>query len=239
MAYRLWSFMKKIIKNILIVASAYTVGCGIGIVVVKTINHYARQTAHYQQNRIVWLSGNRIGCTGTEVVAPSGKVLTLTAAHCQKQIIDNKIGFKDQSGAEGMVAVISIDDRLDLMLLEGAPKKLGFEIAKDVKVDDTIHTMTHGWTMPAYRTEGMVMSTTMRPDEPKCEQYVDLGGYKMGVGCQPPPERIVTTAWVLPGSSGGPLLNENNDLVGIVYALTGPFSYSVSLKDIQAFLKGR
>lgn len=230
--------MKKIIKNIAIVVVAYLIGCGIGLIIVLGINARARVGDTYAMNRITQLRGNNIACTGTLVIAPSGKPLTITAAHCQKLVIDNKIGYTDQVGAEGTVSVIAIDERLDLMLLEGTHSNVGFEVAKQVKIADAVHTMTHGWTMPAYRTDGAVVSTTLRPDEPKCDQYINLGGTNMGVNCQLSPARIVTSAWALPGSSGGPLLNTNNDLIGIVYATSGPFSYSVGLDDIKAFLKG-
>lgn len=230
--------MKSVLKNIAIIVVSYLIGCGIGLAAVKTINHYAKKTAHYQQNRILQLEGNNIGCTGTEVVAPSGKVVTLTAAHCQKQIADNHIGFIDESLSRGSLSVVAIDERLDLMLLEGTNKQLGFEVARKLAINDPIHTMTHGWSMPAYRTDGMVIGVNLEVDPPVCKSSVDIAGFKLGLNCSVPPKRTVTTAWVLPGSSGGPLLNEDGDLIGIVYALTGPFSYSVGLDDIKDFLKG-
>jgi len=50
-------------------------------------------------------------------------------------------------------------------------------------------------------------------------------------------KQLVSTARIIPGSSGGPLLNSANELVGIASATDGEISSFVALSDIQHFLK--
>ena len=45
-----------------------------------------------------------------------------------------------------------------------------------------------------------------------------------------------TTATIIPGSSGGMVVNKNGELVGVASATNGFFGYVVRLKDIQKFL---
>ncbi|CAM6004758.1 unnamed protein product [Sphagnum balticum] len=167
-------------------------------------------------------------CSGVEIEAPSGKIYTMTARHCMSlteegHIISLKEGFE----ANGLM-ILGIDRNSDLMILESS-SKYGIRIGKEDAHHIKIHTLTHGDGKPTYRTDGELLG-----DE------IIVSGSKgcRSNNCVSILLDTVSTAAVLPGSSGGAVLDENGDLVGIVSALDtrAGFSYMVPLSSIQAFM---
>lgn len=184
-----------------------------------------RKSDMFARQHILQLYGNNVLCTGVEVVSSSGKVYTLTAAHCKSMIIDNGVNYQEEDKGRGRVNVIKIDEELDLLLLKGV-SHTGFRLGDSMNAFVSVHTMTHGLGMPAYRTNGELLAEDA------------LLPTLSGLGTA---NRLLTTAEVLPGSSGGPVLNAGNELLGIVHVRRrdyGGFSYAVSLTDIKKFMEG-
>lgn len=48
---------------------------------------------------------------------------------------------------------------------------------------------------------------------------------------------IMTDAEVIPGNSGGPLINDRGELVGIIRAAAGGYGYAIPMKEIKSFIK--
>ncbi len=199
--------------------------CAMMAIPILTLKAYHDRTSDdFARNHIVQLYGNQVLCTGIEVQSPSGKIYTLTAAHCKNMVVDNHAFFQNEQNESGSIQVIDVDDRLDLMLMEGA-KSTGFRIAPGIYVYEPVHTMSHGLGMPAYRTDGIIL---------KESAIVDPNPFA--------PQRMIANAPVVPGSSGGPLLDAKNNLVGVIDAYNSRyplFSYHVTLSDINSFLKDR
>lgn len=179
-------------------------------------------------------------CSGIKVTAPSGKHYVLTAGHCfglayplpditanpLTEVFSTPVMIIQALSIEGKnveyLKVLAVDVSYDLMLLESGTNT-GVRIADDSYIRENVHTVTHGAGMPLYRTDGEIVTVNWRAGNPFFFT------------------KTLVTARILPGSSGGPLLNENNELVGICTHGDGTefFGYFATLTQIKAFLKGR
>ncbi len=208
----------------------------------------------YVRNAVVMLKDGHGACTGVQVETEQHQLFVLTAAHCRK-IVDEqgKVLAITEDGTEINLTFMAEDDKSDLMMLRGDSRIGHIPIAKSIRIHDHVHTLTHGAMAPTYRTDGEVL------DEVK-------GGFAVGIvrtpeeiqACVSKPKYTIipdelfgdvycvldvmslrSTAASIPGSSGGPLLTEKGELMGIV-SYGNPnmptFNYYVRLVDIQAFI---
>ena len=198
----------------------------------------------YIRDRVLMLVGNGVECSAIEVKAPSGKNYTMSAGHCGIIAVNEYITAIREDGSETMIKVLKVDVEHDLMLLEAADDK-SIDVAKDSKPHQHVHTLTHGHGMPTYRTDGeLLKDVDIRIENPidsdealkKCKHII-VGEFE--VDCELKLHVVMSTAQVLPGSSGGAVLNKRGQLVGIVSCTDGFFSGFVMLKDIQEMLKSR
>lgn len=204
----------------------------------------------YVRNRVVLLYTANAYCTGVEVVVPSGKTYTLTARHC-KALLDSTdhILAKDEDGKDYRIKLIAVDPNSDLMLLQGIGVP-GLKIADKIYSHEKVHTITHGGGMPSFRTDGeLVKDIDMNinmgniltdEDAVKCKSIKNttISDKFMPPLCLIRLHLMLSTAVIIPGSSGGPLLDENQNIVGIVSAVGGSsmFGAYVTLSDIQKFI---
>lgn len=206
----------------------------------------------YIRDRVLLLHNSQGSCSAVEVKSPLGKVYTLSAAHCSDLAVNGYIEGQDEKGDSKPLKIIKIDFAHDLLLLEGFDDK-SVNVAGSIKIHDIVYTITHGHGhghgMPSYRTDGeLLMEDEITIEAPLFdeESITDCGKKKnhelvlgeYGYACRFKYNIVYSTASVIPGSSGGPALNEYGDLIGIVSATDGFFSALIPLADVQAFLKG-
>lgn len=205
----------------------------------------------YFRERTVKLVGNGGLCSGEQVHADtSGADYILTAAHCRRLSEDSaSIKVIAEDGRTLMRKIIAEDDNSDLLLLEGIPKLRGLDMAKEIYRFQKVRTFTHGRGHATYETEGMLVGeehvefglfeisneTDLKMCETKLKNRVVIN--LSGLVCAMSVEEVVTTAMVVPGSSGGMVINGSGELVGVVSAGDGVFGYLVRLADIKNFLK--
>lgn len=210
----------------------------------------------YVRSTVVLLKSPSGSCTGVQVEGAKGGVYVLTAAHCRPLLIDDKVLAVNEDGAETVLSFVAEDPTSDLMLLTGSAIFGHVAIAKDLGFHEHVHAMTHGHGAPTYRTDGEILDRftvsflafeiLAEKDidaclaKPKNEIKVDFMSGR--VYCVATMSEQRTTAGAIPGSSGGPLLNDSGELVGIV-SCGNPdlpiFNFYVTLSDIQKFLAAK
>jgi hypothetical protein len=218
------------------------------LLILMSAAHMAKHKSdQYIFNRVIQLQSMMGTCSGEQVRAPSGHDYILTAAHCRPLVEGGKIIAEDKS--EHPAIFIAEDPKSDLMLLAGISGMKGLSIADSAKDREEVRTFTHGAGMKAYKTSGALIESQevkvllglIAGDEDmlKCTsmpKYEVFYIYGIIPACILSVQETVSTAVTVPGSSGGAVVDANGDIVGVVSAGDGKFSFFVQLSDIQAFL---
>ena len=204
----------------------------------------------YIMDRVVMLKGDQGLCSGIEITSDSGKHYVLSAAHCTDIMKNNKAEAIRENGSKFIAFVIKVDRLHDLLLMSSADNT-GIQIDDHVYKHQHIRTLTHGQGMPTYRSDGEVLAEqeihvaafmiTSPADEVKCRAEKNRKVVQIFIFppfCEATMNEVSMTAKVVPGSSGGAVLNDAGRLVGIVSSTNGDFGFMVPLKEIKAFLKG-
>lgn len=207
----------------------------------------------YIRERSVKLIGRRGTCSGEQVKGHSGIDYILSAGHCKVLAdSDNTILIQTEDKHVMRRRIIAEDPNSDLLLIEGLPDLEGLEIAERIVIQDHVRTFTHGAGMDTYMTEGEVVQQkhidiglfliSSEEDLDKCrdpkhriEQVVDIMGENKAI-CLMSVWETVVTAKIVPGSSGGMIVNDAGQLIGVASATDGSFGYIVNLEHIQDFL---
>lgn len=97
--------------------------------------------------------------------------------------------------------------------------------------------MAHHLSLPAYRTDGVYLcKTTIGLYEPVACPDQTILDVAEGI-------KSLTTAAVLMGASGGPMINDRGELVGVIsmvsFRYTENFSFLVPLDSIHKFLENK
>lgn len=210
---------------------------------------YSGGDAEVRANAVQLVGGG--SCSGEQVIAASGRKYILTAEHCKDLSGDkSSITVKTEDGRTLERNIVAEDVNSDLLLLEGVPGIEGLQIANKYEAQQNIRTFTHGAGLPLYKTNGVligkryvnimlgVIGVNYRGDCKEAKNIIGdvetpLGGVK---ACGLHVEEAVSTAAAVPGSSGGIVVNDANELIGVVSATDGSFSYFVTLKDIKSLL---
>lgn len=143
--------------------------------------------------------------------------------------------------------IIAEDPDSDLILLEGIPAMRGIDIAKYAIRQEHVRTFTHGNRFSTYRTEGLLIDyTTVEAQVADAACELGFPKYRWIVGnsffgemklCVLTETAMASDALTVPGSSGGMVVNDSGQLVGVVSAGGRGFSFFVSAYDINHFLK--
>jgi hypothetical protein len=207
----------------------------------------------YARSKVYTLHSSKGTCTGVAVRGPSGKSYILTASHC-KPLIDSigNIIAVDEELNTFYAKVIKEDPYSDLLLLEGQGIE-GVEVASQVEMHQHVWTMTHGHAEPSHRSDGEILQASPisfalgqleTPEDiekctslPKQQPTISINEDGLALVCILSEIATATTAAIQPGSSGGPMFNDQSQLVGIASATDGTFSFWVTLQDIHRFMR--
>lgn len=215
-----------------------------------------RASDDFARNHAPMLEGPMGHCTGATVVSPSGHVYTLTAGHCRGLVIADVLVAINEDGKRETLRFIAESPTADLMLLSSNMTS-GFHVAPELNTHQAVHTMTHGSHLPAFRTDGEATEETLvssinfqienEKDIEHCKglpklriEMFQANPFSMPTFvCVLSVKEILLTAWVIPGSSGGPVLDDDGALVGIVSTTNDHLSGAVPLEDIRDFLRDK
>ncbi len=210
----------------------------------------------YVRDAVIKLIGARGTCSAIQVQDAKGQLLVVSAAHCRPLVDeDGMIKAEGEDGRTTELKFLVEDDHSDLILFKGSKKFGHIAVAKkSPKLHEKLHTLTHGGGAPTFRTDGealdevgggfMIDIVGSEGDILACishAKYTIVPDPMTGaIYCVLDVKSLRTTAQAIPGSSGGALLNEAGELVGITSygnPQQATFAYYVRLVDIQAFLK--
>lgn len=203
-------------------------------------------------NQVVRLTtaDNKGSCSGEQVRAPSDTDYILTAAHCLSlAAADGTIKVITEDGRELSRKVIAEDPDSDLALIEGIPNMGGMKIAKFNYRNQPVRTFTHGKALATYRTDGVLIEEKRiqvfmgaigsQDDADRCAKQPKNKVYDLGFiqACIFDGDEMATTASIVPGSSGGMVVNDSGALVGVVSAGGEGMGWLVPLSDISKFMR--
>jgi hypothetical protein len=205
------------------------------------------QEQRVRDNTLLLLSSSGY-CTATSIYAPSGKLYTLTAGHCMPLNTNGLYGLINDKKEITTEYFVAIDRRADLLLLSNN-RKDGIKVAELTPNIRYIYTITHGGGKPLFKTTGELLELVstiyaifpiLNPeDKTRCTKE---GYEQLGSDCTFTCSLHVSTAKAFPGSSGGPVLNLNGELVGVVSGYDDNddhfFSYISPLPAIKKLLEG-
>lgn len=205
----------------------------------------------YIRDRVVMLEGKLGSCSGIEITANSGKHYILSAAHCTEISNNGKMEAIRENGSKFNPSIIKVDRVHDLLIMT-SEDATGIRVGEHIYRHQHVRTLTHGGGMPTYRTDGEVLDEQeikvmafiiqSQQDEIRCKSVetrkVIPGFFIFPPYCEAKMKEVAVTAKIVPGSSGGPVLNDAGELIGIVSSSGGDFGYMVPLHDVKAFLRG-
>lgn len=166
-----------------------------------------------------WMQSHAFLGLGTGTVIGDG--LILTNAHVIKDG-QNEISIKTYTGESYTGTLLSIDKEKDLALVSFESQAEGFTLSNvELYKGKPIMIVGQPAGLPQWSfSEGTIGTPAFDYKDTK-------GGSYTG---------IQTDAQVIGGNSGGPLIDDRGELVGIVRAANNNFSFAIPMSDIEIFL---
>lgn len=180
---------------------------------------------HYPERSVVMMvtdSSMTAGGTGFEVIAPSGRIYTLTNAHiCKDNATNAVVGDRVIP-----LRVIEIAQGSDLCLLEPVIGYPGLSVADESpKANEDVDIYGYGMLLPLTHSTGKWIGKTS-----------DLFALMFGLTNAPE----YTTVPILPGNSGSPVLNRLGQVIGVAFASGAAVAWRaliMPLGDVKTFLR--
>ena len=196
--------------------------------------------------------GVRGGGTGFFVNTPGGNTFILTNNHVCGLALDNTLMID----SEYFATIVAHSPDHDLCLVSNPLNESGINVAKSSRDGQDIYIIGHPLLEPLAEIKGQISGTMIAsilmgyniPCDGKDERKLMadpnsiLAAFGIESACVRDYEAQATTANILPGNSGSPVVDSNGNCVGVAFAgrEDGPGrGYIVPLSYIQKFLSGK
>ncbi len=207
--------------------------------------------AHIRSHTFLLVGGPH-ACTGVQVQAPSGKSYVVSAGHCVSAFDQKGEASAVIAGADKpeKIKLLEISKDADVLIATGVSNLTGLRIAANVEKFEHIRLFGHGNLFDTVKRDGeLIQDAFLNLNEKKDD--VDVADENMcvfmktfslpgAVGWKMCQRSIITSAPADPGMSGGPAVNDNNELVGIISCTDQPhYSYIAPGSEVSKLLKDR
>jgi len=218
--------------------------------ILKSVHWYTLVSKHKYIARLI----NERGAGGTGFVLMVGnRPIIITNAHVCN-LSQNGFLLLELNGTISIAKILKAFQINDLCAVE-APKKIrsGFDLAAFYYIHQNVYVIGHPLLEPTSITEGELSSSikitmeiqynptveTCSGDGFRIQEYFDIEHITQGIMsvCLRTTSALSTTATVMPGSSGSPMVNMFGNVVGVVYAGNNARSYVVPLEELKQFIK--
>lgn len=200
---------------------------------------------------------HKSGGTGFSVVAPSGRLYTLTNGHVCELGEKEKEMHGAVPGTERFyrLRILDISNTTDLCLLEAMPGYSGVDLARYSDLGEEVAAIGHPQLMPLTISRGRLIQDQtidvvfkINTSKEECQgdnfKFIDMQGTPLEVIfgvkniCVRSVKSTFTNIISYPGNSGSPVVNFWGNLVGVVFAgdTNTHFSFIIPLVDIKEFL---
>lgn len=236
--------LKQLRKPVLALALLLTASYGV-LKAPEWHGQYIRRAVGSQVVMLTEKTG-RAGGTGFALQMPSGEVLTMTNAHvCELEQLGQIYAHVGRKKVP--VEIVEKSTTSDLCLLSGISTLSGLELADSVAIGQEIGIVGHPALMPLAVNRGHLLGydkVVVLADDKPCEK--EGGMYKnedtwFGTVCTEQFVAGLTTVVVLGGNSGSPVIDFYGNVVGVLFAGSGPdynnWGIIVKLEDLKQFIK--
>ncbi len=192
------------------------------------------------RSRVVMLQSDVGLCTGEQVRGKSGKKYILTAGHCVA-LGKTIIAFTEDGRAQ-TVRLVYEAHYSDLALYTPV-KDLEPFLLRPAHRHQSVRIFSHGQGHATFTASGEMLEelltdiTLETPPPGGCSMPKYRPVFVFGPTCSLHTLQQVTTAWAVPGSSGGPAVDYQGYLIGVVSGGNDRFTFLVPPKAIYDLLK--
>lgn len=210
------STLGRCLRN-LAAAGAVTCFALLGTLHIKQRSH--QRSAGYIMKSVVTIGvGNFV--SGGGVVLKGGRYI-LTVNHVTENMMAKTIIVTYRDGMRTKAKVVRRNKHFDIAVLRVEDINInvpGLSIAdpSSIKLGDKVRTFGHPHGLVWMLSEGIVSRKSYFPIGSEGKKFL-----------------IWTTAWIERGNSGGPLVNEDGEIVGLVMAMVAPYGSTYGAKHLN------
>jgi S1-C subfamily serine protease len=200
----------------------FCLGMSLGCIMVLSMSMTPAEINRAVGSQVVKVLNKEGGVgTGFAIKARSGKPVIVSNRHVCDMSKTKEIFFEKQSGQDYHTLILERSNKTDLCVMDALDKFKGLRLSPQPNVHKPIQVLGHPFGWPLKHTFGYIFNRDVI-DVPygKTIKYIDS---------------YFSTALVGPGNSGSPVVNEDGDVLAVVYALEGATSFMIPyeyLKDI-------